>query len=82
MIYEKTIAFCIINYSIFQRTLLVEISTLVACLKSILLLKIKCFYTHIYMETDCSQTDKMQNHYMGKENAWGAGKLGERVGVN
>ncbi len=40
----------------FQRTLLVEIRTLVAWLKWTLLLKIRCFYTHIYniyMKTQC-----------------------------
>jgi len=33
------------------------------------------------METDCLQTNKTQ-HYLGKENAWEAGGVGERVGVN
>jgi len=50
-------------------------------LKSTLLLKIKCFYTHIYMKTDCLQTNVMQ-HYLGKENDWEVGGVGERVGVN
>ncbi len=59
----------------------VKLRTLVAWLKSTLLLKIKYFYTHIYMKTDCLQTNKMQ-HYLGKENAWEAGGVGERVSVN
>jgi len=66
---------------LFQHTLLVGITTLVAWLKSTLLLKIKCFYTHIYMKTDCSQTYKTQ-HYLGKERVWEAGGVIESVGVN
>ncbi len=54
--------------------------TLVAWLKSTLLL-IKYFDTHIYMKTECLQTNKMQ-HYLGKENAWGMGGVGDRVYVN
>ncbi len=55
--------------------------TLVVWLKSTLLLKIKCFYTHIYMKTDCLQTNKT-HHYLGNENTGEAGGGGERVGVN
>jgi len=44
------------NCSLFQRTLLVEISTLVTWLKSTLLLKIECRETHIYMKAECLQT--------------------------
>jgi len=67
---------------LFQCTLFVEIRTLVSWFKSILkLLKIKCFDTHISMKTFCLQKNKTQ-HYLGKENAWGAGGVGERVGVN
>jgi len=65
----------------FQRTLLVEIRTLVSWLKSTLLLKIKCFETHIYMKTNWLQTNKI-HHYIGNENAWGVGGVGERVGIN
>ncbi len=49
----------------FQRCLFFEIRTLVSCLKSTLLLKLKCFDTHIYMKTQCLQTNEMQ-HYLGK----------------
>jgi len=65
----------------FQCTLLAEIRTLVALLKSTLLLKIKCFYKHIDMKTDCLQTNKM-HHYLEKENAWEVGGVEERVGIN
>jgi len=44
-------------------------------------MKIKCFYTHIYLKTECLQTNKTQ-HYLGKENALEAGGVGERVGIN
>jgi len=60
--------------------ILVEIRTLVAWLKSTLLMKIKCFYTHIYMKTDCLQINKMQ-HSLGKENAWEADGVGERLAL-
>jgi len=69
------------SWLFFQRTLLVEIKTLVTWLKSTLSLKIKCFYIHIYMKMDCLQTN-MTEHYLGKENAWEAGGVWERVGVN
>jgi len=55
-------------YYLFQCTLLVEIRALVARLKSTLLLKIKCFGTHIYTKTQYLQTNNTQ-HYLGKENA-------------
>ncbi len=42
----------------FQRTLLVEIRTLVAWLKSTLLLKVEFQETHFYMETECLQTNQ------------------------
>ncbi len=45
----------------FQRNLFLEITTLVTWLKSILLLKKKCFDTHIYMKTKCLITNKMQH---------------------
>jgi hypothetical protein len=66
---------------VFQPTLLVEMRTHVAWLKSTLLLKIKCFYTQIYMKTDCLQTNKT-HHYLGKENAWEVDGVEERVGIN
>ncbi len=82
---NKLWSFAFLSYTLFQRTLLVEMRTLVAWLKSTLkstfLLKIKCFYIHIYLKTDCLQTNKTQ-HYLGKENAWEAGGVGERVGIN
>ena len=65
----------------FQHTLLADMRTLVDWLNSTLLLKTKCFHTHVYMKTDCLQTNKMQ-HYLGKENYWEAVEVGERVGIN
>ncbi len=44
-------------------------------------MKIKWFDTHIYMKTKCLQTNKTK-HYLGNENAWGAGGVRYRVGVN
>ena len=44
------------QYAKFQRRLFLKIRTLDAWLKSTLLLKIKCFDTHIYMKTYCLQT--------------------------
>ncbi len=41
---------------IFQNTLIVEIGTLAARLKSTLWLKIGCQNTQIYMKTECLQT--------------------------
>jgi hypothetical protein len=46
-----------------------------------LILKIESFYTHIYMKPECLQINKLQ-HYLGKENAWEAGEVGEKAGVN
>jgi len=71
------------GWQLFQCPLFVEIRTFVTWIKSTLLLKIKCFDTHIYMKTQCSQTNKTQ-HYLGKENAWVAGEVRDRdtVGVN
>jgi len=40
----------------FQCSLIVEIRTLDAWLKSTLLLKIECWDTHIYMKTECLPT--------------------------
>ncbi len=45
----------------FQRSLFSEITTLVTWLKSTLLLKNECFDTHIFMKTQCLQTNKMQH---------------------
>jgi len=45
----------------FQRSLFLEITTLVTWLKSTLLVKNKCFDKHIYMKTQCLQTNKIQN---------------------
>jgi len=42
---------------VFQCTLFVEIRTFVTWLKSTLLLKMKCQETHIYMKTECLQTN-------------------------
>jgi len=70
-----------LNLFYFQCTLLVEIRTFVVWLMSALLLKIKCFETHIYVKTDCLQTNKMQQ-CLGKENTWGEGGVIERVGIN
>jgi len=54
-----------------KRCLFLRITTILTWLKSTLLLKNKCFDTHICMKTLCLQTNKTQ-HYCGKENAWGA----------
>jgi len=53
----------------FQRGLFLRITTLLSWLKSTLILKNKCFDTHIYMKVQCLQT-KWES---GKENAWEAG---------
>ncbi len=45
------------------------------------MLKIKWQDAHLYMKTQCLQTDKTQ-HYLGKENTWGAGGVRDRVGIN
>jgi len=45
----------------FQCSLFLEIRTLVTWLRSNLLLKIKCFDTHIYMKTEYLQTNKTQH---------------------
>jgi len=63
---------------IFQCSLFLEIRTLVTWLTSTLLLSIKCFDIHIYKKTWCLQTNKTQ-HCFGKENAWEAGWVRERV---
>jgi len=65
----------------FQTTFLVEIRTLVTWHKSTLLLKIKCLDAHIYMKTQCLQTNKTK-YYLGKENPWVAGGERDRVDVN
>ncbi len=49
-----------------------EITRLLLCLKSTLLLKNKCNCTAIYMKTQCLQTNETQ-HCLGKESALGAG---------
>jgi len=48
--------FCSFSSIFFQRILFVEIRTLVALLKSTILLKIECQDTHIYMKTKYLQT--------------------------
>jgi len=68
-----------VSFKIYH-TLFVEIRTLVTWLKSTLLLKTKCFDTHIYMKTQCLQTNNIQ-HYLGKENARVAGGVRDRVGI-
>ncbi len=55
----------------FQPSLFLEIRTLVTWVNSTLLLKIKCFEKHIYKKTDAA--------FVGMENAWEAGGVGERV---
>jgi len=67
-------------WEIFQPSLFLGITTLVTWHKSTLLLKNKCFDTHIYMKTQCLQTNKMQ-HYCGKENAWEAGWVRKKVAL-
>jgi len=57
----------------FQRTLIVEIRTLVTWLKSTLLLKIKYYVTHNYMKTQFLQT-KWDAALFGKGKDWVAGK--------
>ncbi len=57
-----------------------SIRTLVTGLNSTLLLKIKCFDTHIYMKTQCLETNKTQL-YFGKENAWVKGGVWDKAGV-
>jgi len=42
--------------AMFQHSLFLRITTLLSWLKSTLLLKNKCFDTHIYMKTQCLQT--------------------------
>ncbi len=59
--------FCSFSLFFFQRTLIVEIRTLVAWLKSTILLKIECPYTHIYMKTEYLQTKWDTLHYLGRE---------------
>jgi len=65
---------------LFQCSLFLKTRTLVSWLKSTLLLKHKCFDTHIYMKTQCLQTNKMQ-HYCGKESAWEVGWVWKRVAL-
>ncbi len=64
----------------FQCSLFLGIITTITWLKSTLLLKNKCFDTHIYMKTQCLQTNKTQ-HYCGKENAWEAGWVRRRIAL-
>jgi len=63
---------------LFQRSLLLRITTLLSWLKSTLLLKIKCFDTTIYMKTQCLQANETQ-HYDGKERCLRSG-VGKREG--
>jgi hypothetical protein len=65
---------------IFQRSLFLRMTTLLAQTKSTLLLKNKCNHTAIYMKTQCLQTNETQN-YLGKENALGAGGEVGRVAL-
>ncbi len=51
----------------FQRSLFLGITKLLTWLKSTLLLKIKCFYTHIYMKTDCLQTNIWERKMLEKQ---------------
>jgi len=64
----------------FQRTLIVEIRTLVVWLKSTLLLKIECQEKHIYKETECLQTPWNTASFRAKGKALRAKR--KRVGVN
>ncbi len=74
----KTIAFGWLKANKFS--LFLGITTLLAWLKSTLLLKIKCLDTTIYMKTQCIQTNETQ-HYCRKENAWEAERGRERVAL-
>ncbi len=66
---------------IFQRTLIVEIRTLVAWLKSSLLLKIECQETHIYMKTECLQTKwNAASFWVERKKPLGLGE--KRVGID
>jgi len=49
-------------WRLFQHSLFHEIRTLVSWLKSTLLLKNKCLDIHVYMKTQCLQTNRRQ-HY-------------------
>ncbi len=62
----------------FQSSLFLRMTTLLSWLKRTLLLKNKCFETHIYMKTQCLQTNETQ-HCLGKESAWGVEGGVERV---
>jgi len=64
----------------FQHSPFLEITTLVTWLQSTLLLKIKCLDTHIYLKTECLQTNKTQ-HLLGKENTWGVGSKEKSVAL-
>jgi len=54
------------SIQLFQHSHIVEIRTLVAWLKSTLLLKIECQETHIYMKTECLQQSET-HHYFGRK---------------
>ncbi len=66
--------------TLFQCSFFLRLTTLLTWLKSTLLLKNKWFDKHIYMKTQCLQTNKMQ-HYCGKENAWVAGWVRKEVAL-
>jgi len=63
--------------SIYQCSLFLKIRKLVTWLKSTLFLKMKCFDTHIYENK--MFTNKKDAALFGKENAWEAGGVRERV---
>jgi len=64
----------------FQCSLFLKIRILVSWLMPTLLLKNKCFDTHIYLKARCLQTNKTQ-HNCGKESAWEAGWIKKRVAL-
>jgi len=76
----KNIDTIILFACFFQRSLFLRITTLLTWLKSTLLLKNKCFDKHIFMKTQCLQTNETQ-HYCEKENAWGAGWVRKEVAL-
>ncbi len=65
---------------LFQHGLFLGITTLLTQTKLTLLLKNKWNHTAIYMKTQCLQTNETK-HYLGKENALGAGGGVERVAL-
>ncbi len=58
-----------------------EIRILVTWLKSSLLMMIKYFHAHIYIKTQCLQTNKTQ-YYLWEEKALVVGGISDRVGIN